>query len=243
MIARLFSGYDEVVISSLFALLPLLVILGLAQRLILQLPAKRFRDMLVGVALVFVGLTLFLQGVNAGYIPLGNAMGYVLADRPDNWILVPIGLVLGFAITLAEPSIYVLTQEIEKVSGGFVRRRLLLSFLAVGVAASIALAMAKLLFGLPLWVILAPGYILALILARFAPSDFVAMAFDSGGVATGTMTATFILSLAIGVATRLDETDPLLDGFGIIALVALTPIIMVLILGLIIGRQREIAED
>lgn len=239
MMESLFSGYTEVVRQSLLALTPLLVILGIAQVTFLRLPRKQIIATAEGLILAFVGLTLFLQGVNIGFIPIGRQLGYELAGLPYNWILFPIGILLGFAVTLAEPAVRVLTQVIENASTGFIRRNLLLPMLAIGVALSIALGMIKLLHGFPLWYFIVPGYIAALVFARVVRPEFVSIAFDAGGVATGTMTVTFILALAIGVATRLETADPLMDSFGIISMVALTPILTVLLLGYVIGRSQE----
>lgn len=243
MTVNLFNGYPEVFRSALVALLPLLAILLVSQATLLRLPLRQLLKMSAGIILSFFGLTLFLQGVNVGFIPVGSLMGYQLADLPHNWILVPIGFLMGFAVTLAEPAVHVLTQQIERVSSGSIPRKGLLIVLSFGVALSTMLAMLKLLLGLSLWYIIVPGYLVAIVLAKFVKPDFVAIAFDSGGVATGTMTATVMLSLAIGVATRLDNTNPLLDGFGIISLVALTPIILVLAVGLIIDRKEQDAPD
>lgn len=235
----LFDGYSEVLRECLLAFTPLMAILGIAQATFLRLPARQILAIAEGLLLAFVGLTLFLQGVNVGYIPIGRLLGYQLADLPYNWILVPIGLFFGLAVTLAEPAVYVLTQVIETATAGFVRRKLLLLMLVIGVAISIALGMLKLLLGIPLWYVIVPGYIIALIFARFVEPVFVSIAFDSGGVATGTMTATFVTALTIGAATRLEAADPLLDGFGIISIVALMPILTVLLLGFIVGRRQK----
>lgn len=239
----LFVGYAEVLREALIALTPLLAILGVAQLTFLRLPREQIIGIAAGLLLAFVGLTLFLQGVNVGYIPIGRLLGFLLADLPYNWILLPIGLFFGFAVALAEPAVYVLTQVVESASAGFVRRQLLLMVLALGVAVSIALAMLKLLLAIPLAYFIVPGYIVALVFARFVSADFVSIAFDAGGVATGTMTVTFMLALAIGVATRLESADPLLDGFGIIAIVALMPILTVLLLGFVIGRRQKVGRE
>ncbi len=239
----LFAGYTEVLKAVLLAFIPLVAILGVAQFTFLHLPGRRIIAIAEGLLLAFVGLTLFLQGVNVGYIPIGRLLGYQLADLPYNWILVPIGLFFGFAVTLTEPAVYVLTQVIENATAGFVRRKLLLTALALGVAISVALGMLKLLLGIPLWYIIVPGYVIALVFARFVDPVFVSIAFDSGGVATGTMTATFMTALAIGAATRLEATDPLLDGFGIISIVALVPILTVLLLGFVVRSRQKSGEE
>ncbi|MGI6168391.1 MAG: DUF1538 domain-containing protein [Christensenellales bacterium] len=243
MIERWFNGYLDVVLETLLLLAPILVIGGVAQVLFLRLSKRKLLTMLKGILLAFIGLTIFLQGVNVGFIPVGKALGEQFAALPYNWILLPIGFILGFAVTLAEPSVQVLVEQIEKVTGGFLRKKLMLATLCIGVGISITLFMLKLLLGLSLWVFIVPGYIIALLLTLITPQDFTSIAFDSGGVATGTMTATFLLSLAIGVANQLEGTDSLLDGFGLIALVALTPILLVLILGLIYKWKTKKLEQ
>lgn len=243
MILKLFQGYHEILLDCLLALLPLLVIFTLCQFLFLKLPKKQIVNICKGVVLSYVGLTLFLQGVTVGYIPIGEALGLKLAGLSYNWVLIPVGFLMGFAVTLAEPAVYVLVEQIEEVTGGSLVKRLMLITLCIGVAVSIALAMLKMLINFSLWYIIVPGYIIALVMSHFVDPNFTSIAFDSGGVATGTMTATFILSLTVGVAKKLEHTDPLLDGFGVIALVALTPILTVLILGLLYKFKEKNAEN
>jgi hypothetical protein len=207
MIARLFNGYLDVVLETLLSLAPILLIGALSQIFILRLSKRRLLNMLKGVLLSFIGLTIFLQGVNVGFIPVGKALGEQFAALPYNWVLLPIGFILGFAVTMAEPSVQVLVEQIEKVTGGFLRKKLMLATLCIGVGISIAIFMLKLLLHLSLWVFIVPGYLIALVLTLFVPKDFTSIAFDSGGVATGTMTATFLLSLALGVASQLENTN------------------------------------
>ncbi len=242
MISSLFRGYAGVVRDTFTALIPLLTIFLIYQFAYLKLSRRRFHRILKGVLLAFVGLTLFLQGVNVGYIDVGKVLGEVLASLPYNWILVPLGFLLGFAVTLAEPSVYVLVQEIDKVTAGAFPKRVMLIALSIGVAISVSLAMVKTLLNISLWFFMVPGYLLALVLTYFVAPNFTSIAFDAGGVATGTMTATFLLSLSLGVATQMEHADPLLDGFGIIGLVALMPILTVLSLGLIQRVQERRAR-
>ncbi|QQO07928.1 DUF1538 domain-containing protein [Breznakiella homolactica] len=233
MMQRLFAGYTAVLEETSLALAPVLLIFTVYHIFYLKVTRRYFVKIFLGVVIAFAGLTLFLQGVNIGYIPVGAALGELLADLPYRWILVPIGFFLGFSVTTAEPSVHVLVQEIDKVTAGAIPKRIMFFALCIGVAVAIALAMVKILAGLSLWYFLIPGYVLALILSYIVPPVFTAIAFDSGGVATGTMTATFLLSLAIGAASRIENANPLTDGFGIIALVAVMPILTVLGLGLL----------
>lgn len=194
------------------------------------------------MALAFVGMALFLQGVHIGFLPVAQMMGEALGGLRYNWILVPIGFLLGFVATFAEPAVRVMNYEVEKTTSGYISQQIMLYTSSLGVAISIALSMWRILAGISLWYFIVPGYALVLVLAFFSNRMFVAIAFDSGGVATGPMTVTFILTMALGVAAAVEGRDPLLEGFGMIALVALFPILTVLLLGLLYSRkEREYA--
>jgi len=238
----LFEGFSEVILEVAWALAPLIGVFCIFQVLFLKYPKKKIVQILKGMILAFLGLTLFLQGVKTGFLPAGELMGEHIGKSENNWIIVPVGFIIGFVVTLAEPAVRVLTYEVEKVSGGYIPQRILLATLAFGVAGSVSLAMARILLGIPLWYLVLPGYIIALSLVPFTHKQFVAIAFDSGGVATGPMTVTFVLTLALGVANVIEGRDPILDGFGLIALVALTPILTVLVLGLLYERKEKEIE-
>lgn len=243
MIINLFAGYSNVLKESGISVATLLIIISIYQVFFLKLSKKKMRNSLKSIIISFIGLTLFLQGVNIGYIPIGRAMGSRLADLPYNWILIPIGLLLGYSVTMAEPSVQVLVGEIEKATGGFIRRRIMLLTLCIGVSIAFAISIIKILYSISLWYFIIPGYIIALILTCITSERFTAIAFDSGGVATGTMTVTFLLSLAIGVAESIEGANPLIDGFGVISLVALIPILLVLILGLFYENRGKEEMD
>jgi hypothetical protein len=155
---------------------------------------------------------------------------------------VPIGFLLGFAVIMAEPAVRVLITEVEKSSGGHINKNILLYALCVGVAFSVSLSMIRVLTGISIWYFIVPGYLIALLLMRYVSSEFVAVAFDAGGAATGPMTVTFILSMTVGVAKQLENRDPLLDGFGMVSLVALAPILSILILGFLYHRRQKTYE-
>ncbi len=225
------NGITDVIIEVILALVPLVIFFLVAQVLFLKLPWKKVIDIIKGIILAFIGLTLFLQGVHVGFEPAGTMMGEVMGSKSYRWILIPIGFVLGFVATIAEPAIRILNHEVDKVSGGYIPKSVLLYTLCIGVGVSIALAMLRLLIGIPIiWLIL-PGYILALIMVQFSTPTFTAVAFDAGGVATGPMTVTFIMAIALGVGDVMADRDPMIDSFGMIALVALAPILSVLTLG------------
>ncbi len=236
---QVFAGFSHIILEVAAALFPLVVLFGIFQVFYLRLPLYKLKQIGVGVVLAFIGLALFLQGVYIGFLPVGKAIGTALANLPYNWVLIPIGFVLGFVATFAEPAVRVLNYEVEKTSGGYIPQVLMLYTLSLGVAFSIALAMSRIIFGFSLWLPIVAGYSAALILTRFVSKTFVAIAFDSGGVATGPMTVTFISAIALGAASAIKGRNPLVDGFGMIALVALSPILTVLVLGLLFGRREK----
>jgi hypothetical protein len=238
----IFGGFAHIAQEVAIALLPLVVILLMSQFFI-RMPWDEIRNILVGILLSFLGLSLFLQGVNVGFMPTGAAIGEYLGKLDHNWIVIPIGLILGFVTVIAEPAVRVLTYEVENVSSGFISQKIMLYALSIGVAVSVGLAMARIVYGIPLMYILIPGYTIALIMIRYTSSTFVSVAFDSGGVATGPMTVTFVLAMAVGVATGIEGRDPLLDGFGLISLVALAPILSVLSLGVLLGGKTLDVEE
>ena len=173
---------------------------------LLKMPPVQFRRVLKGLAYSFVGLVIFLTGVNGGFMPAGQKLGLVLGMRACEaggvWIalLTLTGLVFGAVVVCAEPAVWVLTEQVEQVSGGTIRRKAMLFALSSGVAISIGLSMLRIMYGFSLWYVLVPGYALALVLSLFCPPLFVGIAFDSGGVASGPMTSTFILSFTLGAA-------------------------------------------
>lgn len=239
----IFQGFVHVALEVLEAFLPLVVIFIVFQFLFLKLPREMLSQIFGGMLLASLGLAFFLQGVQVGFLPTGVAMGEHLGKLSYNWVIIPIGLLLGLVATIAEPAVRILNYQVEKVSGGYISQKIMLYALSIGVAVSVAMAMARIVYGIPLIYILVPGYLLALVLIRFSSATFVSVAFDSGGVATGPMTVTFVMALAVGAASGIEGRDPLIDGFGMIALVALAPILSVLVLGLIYGRRSAEAED
>jgi hypothetical protein len=226
------SEFLDLLIEIVIALLPIFLIFIFFQLFIFKLRKENVINIFKGFGLTYAGLVLFLYGVKIGFIPTGYFIGETLGSSPNNWMLIPIGFVLGFLVTIVEPAIRVLCIEVEKASGGYIREKIILYTLSLGVAISVAIAMAKTLYGLSLAYLLIPGYAIAFILAIFAGPNFTAIAFDSGGVATGPMVVTFIMSISIGVAGILEGRDTVMHGFGLVSLVAMAPILLVLILGL-----------
>lgn len=243
MDVKVFYGFDEVLLEVSMALVPLLLFFMFFQFFMLKLPWKKVRDIIVGIILTFIGLALFLQGVHVGFLPVGREIGDIVGEWDKQWILIPVGFLLGFVATFAEPAVRVLNLEVDKVTSGYIPSKLMLYTLSIGVALSIALAMARIIYGIPLWYLIGPGYFFALLLTFFSTETFTSIAFDAGGVATGPMTVTFILAIALGFSETLEGRDPLLDGFGMIALVALAPILSVLVLGLLYKYNESKSDD
>ena len=194
--------------------------------------------MCVGFVYTVVGLILFLTGVNVGFAPVGNLLGTGIADSRFGWALIPIGIIIGYYIVKAEPAVQVLDEQVEDITGGTVSRKMMNTALSVGVACAVALSMLRVLTGINIYCVIIPGYAAALILSRFVPKVFVGIAFDSGGVASGPMTSTFLLPLAMGACTARGGSV-VTDAFGIVALVALAPIVTVQIMGLVYVRKSK----
>ncbi len=226
----------------LSAILPIAIFFVLFQLLLLHLPRRQTIKAGVGLVYTFLGLVLFLCGVNVGFLPAGKELGTVIASLPNNWILVPIGMVLGLFVVLAEPAVHVLTKQVTEVTGGSVSRNSILACLSIGVSFSVGISMVRVLTGLSIWYCLIPGYAISLILAFIVPPVFTGIAFDSGGVASGPMTACFILPFAMGACEAVGG-NVLTDAFGVVAMVAMTPLITIQILGLIYKLRTPAKEE
>ena len=218
------------------ALLPIAAFFGLFQMISLHLNRQTIIRIVVGIAYTYVGLVLFLTGANVGFMPAGNYLGETLGALPYRWILIPIGMVVGYFIVRAEPAVYVLMRQVEELTDGAITGEALKKSLSAGVAVSVGLAMLRVLTGLSVLWLVVPGYVTALILSFFVPKMFTAIAFDSGGVASGPMTATFLLSLAVGACGAVGG-NIVTDAFGVVAMVAMTPLITIQILGLAYRRK------
>ena len=213
------------------ALMPIVAFFLFFQIFSGRVPAKRLVKILFGVLYTYVGLVLFLTGVNVGFMPAGNAIGKEIGALSYAWILIPVGMIIGYFIVAAEPAVHVLKKQVEELTSGAIPSRVLSTTLAIGVAVSVGLAMLRILTGIHILWLLLPGYALALALSFFVPGIFTSIAFDSGGVASGPMTATFLLPLATGACEALGG-NVTTDAFGIVAMVAMTPLIAVQLLGL-----------
>ena len=216
----------------LLALAPILAFFVVFQVFFLKLRRKALVKILVGMLYTLVGLTLFLTGVNVGFMPAGNYIGKQLAELPYNWVLVPLGMLIGYYIVKAEPAVLVLNKQVEEITGGAISQKVMMAGLSIGMSVSLGLSMVRVLTGVSLLWFLVPGYALALGLSFLVPKIFTAIAFDSGGVASGPMTATFLLPFAMGACEAVGG-NILTDAFGIVAMVAMTPLITIQIIGLV----------
>ena len=215
----------------LISLLPIAAICVLFQLISRRYQRRERVRIGVGFVYTYIGLVLFLTGVSIGFAPVGSILGGELAVSPFKWLLIPIGMLIGYFIVKAEPAIQVLNRQVESVTNGAISGKSMNLCLSIGVAVSVGLAMLRAITGMSIFWIIIPGYLIALILSRLVPKIFVGIAFDSGGVASGPMTSTFLLPLCIGVSQALGG-NIMTDAFGVVALVALTPLIAVQIMGL-----------
>lgn len=224
--------------SVLTAILPLVVLFAIFQVLMLRLPRAYVLNILKGTLLASVGLLLFLQGVHIGFLPFGQAIGKALGGLPHKWLLGPFGLLLGFFTTWGEPSVRILSDQVEKTSGGSIRKSTVLYAICLGVAFFVGIGMVRIAYGIPLLYILIPGYIFVLITIWFSDKEFLSVAIDAGGVATGPMANTFLLALALGLSSAMGDKDPVIHGLGLVALIALAPIISVMLLGFVFKIKK-----
>ena len=213
------------------ALSPIAVFFLIFQVLALRLPVQQLLRISIGLLYTFAGLVLFLTGANVGFLPAGNLLGEYLSTLSFNWILIPIAMVIGYFIIRAEPAVFVLNKQVAEITDGAVSQKAMGLSLSIGVSLALGLSMLRVLTGISIFWVLLPGYAIALILPFFVPKIFTSIAFDSGGVASGPLTSAFILPLAMGASIALGG-DVVLDAFGVIAMVALTPLVTIQILGL-----------
>ena len=233
--------------ESFTSLLPLTIALFVLQKTLFKLERKPFVRIVKGFVYAFIGLIIFLVGVNGGFMEIGSELGLRLAMYENKSWLIVTGFALGFFTIIAEPAVYVLTHQIEDVTSGYVKRKAVGACLSIGVGLAVALAVIRILNpAIKLWYVLLPCYTIALGMMYFAPNLFVGIAFDAGGVATGPMTATFILAFVQGAASAFEGANLLRDGFGMIALVATAPIITLQVLGFIFqisSRKQGVEVD
>lgn len=240
---RLFTyELPHYILEVTLALAPIMVFFIIFQCIRLKLRWRILRRILVGIVYTYAGLVLFLTGVNVGFSPAGSLLGQSLASLPYSWIIVVIGMVLGYYVVAAEPAVHVLTKQVSEITSGAITSKALLLSLSLGVASSLGLAMIRVMTGISIMWFLVPGYAIALFLAFKVPKIFTSIAFDSGGVASGPMTATFILPFAMGACEAMGG-NVVTDAFGIVAMVAMTPLIAIQLLGLYYEKKAAVTPE
>ena len=225
----------------LSALVPIILFCAVFQLIFRRFHAMQLRKIGVGFVYTFTGLSLFLTGVNVGFMPVGHYLGQQLALSGQEWVLVPLGMLIGYFLVTAEPAVHVLNRQVESITNGGISQRAMMLSLSIGVACSVGMAMLRVLTGISIYYILVPGYLAALGLTFCVPKIFTGIAFDSGGVASGPMTTTFLLPFAMGACEALGG-NVMTDAFGIVAMVAMTPLLTIQVLGLIYKKKQN-SED
>jgi hypothetical protein len=229
MANRLQENLHEV----LFAIVPITLVVVLLQVSIIHLPMALFARFLIGALLVMIGLLLFLRGVKLGLLPMGEIIGAELPKRAPLPLILLAAFLLGFVVTIAEPDVRVLAHQIDIVSEGEIGENLLILTVALGIGIFVSLAVLRIFLGIPIAYLLATGYLAVLVLSFLTPPDFVPIAFDAGGVTTGPVTVPFILALGIGTASVLGGRSSIGDGFGLVGLASIGPVLGVMLLGVI----------
>ena len=223
------------------SLLPIVLMFGVFQLVALKLDRRSLGRIGVGLLYTYIGLVLFLTGANVGFMPAGNYLGQVLAGRSFRWVLVPIGMLIGYFIVKAEPAVYVLNKQVEEITDGAISAGTMGAALSAGVSLSVGLAMVRVLTGISILWFLIPGYAFAIGISFVVPKLYTAIAFDAGGVASGPMTATFLLPLAQGACVAAGG-NIVTDAFGVVAMVAMTPLITVQLMGLMAQFKQRCAR-
>lgn len=222
----------------LIALLPIVAVF-----IIFQLIFKRFHGhalpkAVIGFVYTYVGLVLFLTGANVGFMPVGNLIAAEIAKSEFKYILIPIGMLIGWFTVVAEPAVHVLKKQVEEISNGTITQKVIGTGLSVGVAFSVGIAMLRVLTGIPLLPFMIGGYLISLVISFFVPRLYTGVAFDSGGVASGPMATTFLLPFAMGACSALGG-NVMTDAFGMVAMVAITPLITIQCIGLFAEIRRH----
>ena len=237
-----FHAIPEYMLEVAGALAPIVIFFLIFQLFFLKLRQLPLLRILAGLLFTYAGLVLFLTGVNVGFSSLGVILGRELAVGWTRWLLVPIAMLMGWFIVQAEPAVHVLTKQVEEISAGAVSEKAMHISLSLAIALAMGLAMLRILTGMHIFWLLIPGYLVSLALTFLVPQMFTAIAFDSGGVASGPMTATFMLPFAMGACEAVGG-NILTDAFGLVSLVAMMPLITIQIMGAIyVYKTRRTAE-
>jgi hypothetical protein len=237
------ENLKKIILEVIIVLLPLSFLFLILQRYLLKLPKQYTKNLLKGIFLTFVGMILFFQGIDIGFLPAGNSIGIYFGNLKSNWLLIPLGFLMGLLITYADPGVIIICDQIEKASSGFLRSGMVKKILSISVAFFVSLAMIKLVYGIALITIILIGYSIVILLSLISDKEYLAIAFDSGCVVTGPMAVTFLMALSLGASSVIEGRNPLIDGFGLISLIALAPMIPLMIFGLIIRYRGGLTSE
>ena len=234
----------SVIKDVLMGLVPIIIFFVIYQFCTVRVAKKEWLHISIGAIYTFLGMVLFLVGVNVGFMPVGSYLGSTLADGNLKYLVIPVGMVIGFCMTYAEPAVGVLEKQVEDATAGTIPKKILPLMMAIGVCLAAGLSMLRSLTGISIMPMLVIGYLIAVVLTFFCPSIFTSIAFDAGGVASGVMAATFLLPLSIGISTAMGagSDEIMMNAFGTIALVAMTPTISIQILGIAFKIKKHTAE-
>lgn len=215
------------------AIAPLIVVVIILQFAFVEAPASTFIQFLIGSVLVIAGMTFFLLGIEVGILPAGKTVGAGLVERRSLWLIIAIVFLIGFSTTIAEPDVLVLSGQVEIMTEGAVPQMNLVYIIGIGLAFFVTMAMLRIIFGFRIAYVLTASYLIVVILSFFTPPEFVPLAFDSGSVTTGALTAPIVLALGIGFSSVLAGRSAISDGFGLLGLASIGPIVAVMIMGMI----------
>ena len=230
----MFSYLKNKSLEVIKAMLPLVIVIIIMQFTLVKMPLEQFWQFLAGVVMAISGMILFLVGLEIGILPMGQVIGAELPKRRSFPLLIIVAFLLGFVATIAEPDVIVLTGQIASVTDGGISATFLTAVIGIGIAFFVTVAILRIVFGFRMAYLLAASYLVIIILSFFTPAEFVPVAFDAGGVTTGPMTVPIILALGLGFSSALAGRSAISDGFGLIGLASVGPIIAIMIMGIIL---------
>ena len=235
---NLLQRVPSTMLSVFFSILPLIVLLFVFQFLILHIPPKALRKIIIGFVYSYIGLCFFFLGTDTAFIPTAQSLGSLISSLSYNWIALPIAFIIGGTVVCSEPSAWALMAQVEEISGGNIRVPVMLLSLALGTSLFVALAIVRIFFDFSIWYLIIPSYLLIFILTIFTPSLFSAIAFDSGSVASGPISSAFVLPLALGFSSSFSSSSAT-NAFGLIAMTSLSPLITIQILGCMFEAKKK----
>lgn len=216
------------------AIAPLIIVVIILQLTFVKASTGTFVQFIVGSVLVIAGMVFFLLGIEVGILPAGKTVGAALVERRSLWLIIAIAFLIGFSTTIAEPDVLVLSRQVETITDGAIPEKNLVYIIAIGLAFFVTMAMMRIIFGFRIAYLLTASYLIVIILSLFTPPEFVPLAFDSGSVTTGVLTAPIVLALGIGLSSVLAGRSAISDGFGLLGLASTGPIIAVMIMGIVV---------